>query len=243
MKIKALLFILFAVLALACGLTVGKHKDHLIGARLTWTIPLIDTAKDEIAIINGSNDIYFYGNIAIYKKMDIRINQNKEEEVYSYWIYENHQKSGLFYDTLFPDKKGIKFDVDSFRIENTFSGFSENLIDKERDVLVSSEKIGDTFVEKYVSKLKLDSSYPDTTILYYDERLNGIPFSFSEELDSLKKAKLFKIRGVFNRRANSKFKSELKPREMLVEIKNKSVESSNKILSILERFKSEIKND
>lgn len=92
-------------------------------------------------------------------------------------------------------------------------------------------------VEKYIPKIKYDESYSDTTFLYYSFQLNGIDFTFSKELDSLKGMKLFKIRAVFNPIPKGKYSFKVPSREYLFEIDRYDINNRQEILSLFEKFK------
>lgn len=71
------------------------------------------------------------------------------------------------------------------------------VITKKVDSLIAVKESKGLRIEYYIAQSKPDASYPDSVIINFSDSLNGIPFSFSEELDKTRKMKLYKIQYIY----------------------------------------------
>lgn len=128
--------------------------------------------------------------------------------------------------------------VDSLLKLKAFWG--NNYFDSKNDSLVSQDKnvAGYTLVEKYIPKYKPDDSYPDTTILYYNNKLVGFYHSFSKDLEQHKQLKIYKVRMIFKEQNNEQYNITVPYREFKFEFLKDSVSIPADIVSLFEKFES-----
>lgn len=195
--------------------TWSNRIESIKAAQLSWELPIVDTEADSVFKWTGTCKLFFYKDITLYEKEELLIHEdNHEEKISTYWIYRPTNKKGYKFKGLFKDSVGTEFDVDSFLVKNAFKSFP--FYNKENDDIVSSKTAenGRELIEKYIPKVKLDNSYPDTTTFRYSKDLRDIPFSFSSEMEAGKKTKLVEITGIFNPVSNSKYSAQSKTRIM-----------------------------
>lgn len=213
-----LVFLVFVMFVFSCS----KKTYKISGVRLTWSIPMVE-GIDKIIKLEGKNDIFFSDSLVFYKKEDIFTKDDKSEiPLYTYWIYEKNNKTGLKYEYLDRNASGIIFNVDSFQFRNELRSLNDFGINDPNLVLINSLVVSKhVMLDKYFQKVKPDNSYPDTTIHYFDKRLSHIPFSFSNKIDNIRKSKLIKLVGKFNGIKNPKtnlisesFKLELEIKDL-----------------------------
>lgn len=188
-------------------------KEEIKGIRLGGYFDVFSEEDDKLYVLEGTNDIFFYNELELYKKEGVFVDaQNVEHAVFNYWVYNRKTKIGRKYDWKNP-KIGIVFNVDSFLFRNAFA--TAKLYNKDDMKFIRSTKTSSTepYVETYLELNKqAHYSFPDTTLFYFDYRLVNIPYSFSTELDSLRKSKVTRVLQVFNADDKSKHASLRKKR-------------------------------
>jgi hypothetical protein len=201
---------------------------------------------DTIKIIYHENSILFLIpyfdqliNIVTNKSGDVLGEKLIKQELrYKLFIYRKGSVHGFMYDSL-TAKNGEKLSVDSLLSERSFQNMKffsvyKSSNDSLIETLTDSKK--EFLTEKYLTKVKYDESYNDTTYLYYAKKLNGIDFSFSKELDSIKNMKLFKIRYIYNSLQSDKYSFVIPKREFLFEIMEVPVANPKEIIDFISRF-------
>jgi hypothetical protein len=172
-------------------------------------------AKDDgkLVIVKDSLNMFFHDHYIAYMlpytkmyfKGTLDKNQNeigsklvRVDTAYRYLIYKEKNKFGYQFDSV-DFKKPEKLNIDTFRTNNLWKGFS--FYQKNIDSLVESKPGTDEniMVKKYVCNHKLDDTFTDTMYFYFDKRMTGISFSLSPEMDSLTHSKLFKVLYIFNK--------------------------------------------
>lgn len=134
MFIKKYIFLALIVICLA-NISCSTRINTIKGIKLSWALPILDKEQDTIFNWNGSSNLYFYKDITLYEKEGVFIDDdNKEEKVYTYWVYKQNYKKGVKYKGSYPDIVGVTFDVDSFLVINAFK--NSNFYSKENDSLV-----------------------------------------------------------------------------------------------------------
>jgi hypothetical protein len=197
---KTLYLIIIVSLIYGFELYSSKNQD-IICISLNSDFELIDRETDTIGNYKTKSLIYIFNDIVIYKKDEFFFDLEKKMSIkYDYYYYSIKDKKGLLYEWENSFSIPLKFDVDSFKQADMYGSLTDTkLIDPKYDSLV--DEIRDTnnsvIIKRYVNGLKKDDSFPDSTYLFFDKNLTEIPFSFSKNLDSLNKSKLFKIEFVF----------------------------------------------
>lgn len=237
MLIKRYILLIFTII-LITGINCSSPLQKIKAIRLKWDTSILDKELDTIFRIDGSFKLYFYKDIFLYEKEGIFIHaDNKQEKVYTYWMYKQNHKKGLKYKGSFRDSIGTTFDVDSFLVKNAFKTFP--FYSKENDIKVSKIESHNKqeLIEKYVPKRRPDDSYPDTIIFRYNKSYQDIPFSFSPEIEEGKKSRVVEISNIYNPVKNSKYKAELKSRKMMFQIERISVENQQEKMLYFEKFR------
>lgn len=235
--IKRYIFLVFTAVIIT-GVGCSSPLEKVKAIKLKWVLPIVDKELDTVFKENGSSKLYFSEDIVLYEKEGIFIHKDdKQEKVYTYWIYRQNHKKGIRYKGAFKDTIGTTFDVDSFLFKNAFKTFP--FYSKENDSAVSKEKSisKNEFIEKYIPKSRPDDSYPDTMVFRYNKSYNDIPFSFSPEIEEGKKSKVTEIWGIYNPVKNSKYKAERDVRKMLFQIERISVENQQEKMLYFEKFR------
>lgn len=200
-KLIFLCFIACYTLLLFCSYS----KEEIKGIRLSGYFDVFSEEDEKVYVLEGTNDIFFYKNLELYKKEGVFVDaQNMEHVVFNYWVYNRQTKIGRKYDWKNP-KIGIVFNVDSFLFRNAFA--TAKLYNKNDMKFIRSTKnsSADPYVDTYLELNKqAHYSFPDTTHFYFDDRLVNIPYSFSTELDSLRKSKVTRVLQIFSADDKSK---------------------------------------
>jgi len=187
--------------------------------------------------------IYYYENQIIYNIPHIstfQINDQliREEITYNYFLYQQGAMHGFLFknsdDTTQPDK----LPVDSFLFSRAYA----SKFDFDFSKLISRGQTirEDHLLEKYTPKGIPNENRYDSLYLYYNAKLNHLPYSFSQAVDSLKGRKLYKIRILFNRRFLPGSKMTIPKREFLFEIKEVPLRNPIKVRKIIDSLKLEI---
>ncbi len=237
MLFKRYIFLIFIII-LITGTNCSSPLEKIKAIQLKWVMPILDKQLDTVFKVDGSSKLYFYKDIFLYEKEGIFIHaDNKQEKVYTYWVYKPNHERGIKYKGSFKDSIGITFNVDSFLVKNAFKTFP--FYSKENDSTFSKEKSHNKneFIEKYIPKSRPDDSYPDTMIFRYNKSYQDIPFSFSLEIETGKKSKVVEILGIYNPIKNSKYKAQQQSRKMLFQIERISVENQQEKMFYFEKFR------
>lgn len=197
--------------------------------------------------LNDTTKIVYYENFILFEipyvnqvsnvNMDsngnvISENLVKTELKHKFYIYAKGAEYGLDFDSL-NASVSEKFSVDSLLKAHAFKDFE---FSNNNDSLIKTFTYGNILAEEFVPKVKWDSSYPDSSYLFYSDKLN-VDFSFSKKLDSIHKAKLFKIRFIYNAIAKDDYPAGIPKREFLFELQETPVSHSNELIELFETFK------
>lgn len=151
-----------------------------------------------------------------------------------YFAYKVNGNWGYYYDES-SETLSRKTPIDSFLNTTVFKNIS--FIDKKNDSLVLSTDYGkDSAIEKYIVKVKPNSSYSDSTILYYSNKMSQINYSLSRELDEKKRMKLVKVVAVNNPKYDSASGVLLPKTEMIFAIKLASLNNPQLGFQIIKKL-------
>lgn len=222
---------------ISCFKTANSSKVKKID--FFTSLPIV-SKSGELSKMEHTVSVYWYNDYMFYevssyfiKSMDNEI--TSQDTIYKYFIFKQNEKTGFWYDSLKSDKISKIFSVDSFYLDNTaLKGLK--IYDKENDSLISKvQNKNYVLEEKYISKIKPDETYCDTTIFYYSKQLKNINYSFSKELDSLNKSKIFKVRLVYNKGKSNQYGIVMPQRELLFEFKEANVTNEKAIIDFVNR--------
>jgi hypothetical protein len=120
-----------------------------------------------------------------------------------------------------------------FQFENFYSKKKQN----DSLIASTSDSVNFKLVEKYIPIVKFNDSYSDSTVFYYSEELNGVKFSFSRELDSSRRKKLFKVEIKYNANSNVSDPFRQQARQIVYEISKIRSENKYDLKDLVDRFK------
>lgn len=134
-------------------------------------------------------------------------------------------------------ENGKRSSIDSFLTERWIIP-PQVFFDLKNDSLVSQIKDikKGLQIEKYISKNKIDPTYNDSTFFYYTSEINGIHFSFSRKLDSIKKMKLYKFKLIYNKNSAGSNLFERSAKKLFFELNEVPINNPNEITSFFKRF-------
>lgn len=226
------LFIL-CFLANYCG-SVGYHvdsKDTIINLRYSFKMQIvINPGRFDLFTMQDSTFLSYYKNsivmkLPVYESEMKMINSDSGVEFTNLGQPEKIRFRYILFNKN--DSMGSLLDIDSVRTQSKINvdslwrrriSFPAQVITKNIDSLVSVTESNGLRMEYYIAKLRPDASYPDSVILSYSGKLNRIPFSFSKELDSTRKMKLYRILYVYKPYFDASINANLPRREFRFEI-------------------------
>ena len=113
----------------------------------------------------------------------------------------------------------------------------QSIFNKSEAFLINSIKTRGNYnlIEKYKYRVKKDETYPDTTIVYYTNKMKEVEHTLSKELEENKKMKVKKIRAIYNPQV---IKGISVPRyEIMFELKEDTVTNLEKYKLFIEKQK------
>lgn len=227
---------LISLLLISLGLfQCSCFINDIKAIKLTWHFDVYDEPTNKVYPIEGSNQVFFYKNLELYRQENVFIDENnKEHPDFDYYVYDRKKKTGRRYYRRNPEF-GIKFNVDSFLNDYAFE--KTNIYNKRGHLLIGRSKnmSEKKFTERYLQTSKKDYTYPDSLFFSFDDELKNIPISFSKELDSLRQSKVVKWVSIFNPMLDSKMNT-IPKRKFTAEIKIVDDFKKEEILSYFNKF-------
>lgn len=166
---------------------------------------------------------------------------DKKEKRFDYIISRKGDSSGIHYD-LNDSILKERVPVDSFINSRWVRKFDlYQLLHDSTSALVSSVRKdhGNILEECYFLKGVKDTTRSGQVCLFYTTKLNGIEYSLSKELDSLKQMKLYKATIVNNSRFLKQYNITMDRIETYYQIQVDTTFDQEKILGLFERFKAD----
>ena len=225
-------FIVFLSISLSC-----MSKDKISKTYLRCSFPLFKS--DTIYPILDSVAVIHYKNYALYEFEDIHTIQNDssiidKKVINRYFLLKGKEKHGYYYDSL-NAKNGKRVSTDSILSKKAY--YNQTFFIPSIMQLISSKKNqnGYKLIEKYKCKSKVDHTYPDTMIVYYSNKMKGINFTLSKDLDSIKKMKAVKLRALFNSQFIKGYPKKIPQYEYKFELKEDSISNLKKYQDFIEK--------
>ncbi|MEO6540482.1 MAG: hypothetical protein ABIN74_05815 [Ferruginibacter sp.] len=203
---KLICIILVLLICCYCVTPVKKHAhiDNTIRSIVVSEIIPFPNKNEKFTIYDTlSIPIYYYQGLIAYKlvyrldSLDNSGNLIGSQNQYHFFIYKKGDVFGYFYDS-FNSNVTIKVLADSMlkhgiwcEVNNLYSGFIDNNI---KLVARYKNKDSGTLHEFYVYSRKNDSTMNGTFSLSFSDKIKGIEYSLSKELDSLKGMKLYNVK-------------------------------------------------
>lgn len=234
----------YAIFLFSCTATKSKvQTDRITAINYILKLPLLQ---------GDTTSIYYYQDFIIYQLpytfdsskiiYHVKADTISEEHFliekrYNYFIYRQGGIKGIWYRSSEQPDSNKLLPVDSIlKIKSPPSNL-QSLIYSTNDTLIETVSMNDVIIEKYIPKTKPDESYSDTTILYYSSSMKSIKFSLSPFIDSLKNAKLYRLRLVFNEAYSQKYSITMPQRDLVCEIVKLELTNVDKMKSLIQRFK------
>lgn len=185
---------------LICVLYKGDRKKDITTIRVTKKIPMLNNIGKVDKYIIQDAYVYFNGNMRLYETpyyYDSIVNNEKVKSDIRYKIFVHHKDSlyGSAFDTL-NNIFNKRMHKDSFSSINYYTDLRLiKLFDDEILVMQSSEKNANAgiYKETYLITSRHDVNKTGLAVFGYDSMLNNIDFSFSKELDSIHRMKLYEV--------------------------------------------------
>lgn len=230
MALLVLFFILFSL--------SFKNKNNLYKVLINSNLPVVQgngnvfNAENSFSIIYNGDYTFYEFPITATVEIDHKL--VKSYTKFSYFGIKNGTEYGFFYDSL-KTKKYHKMLTDSILTARTFKNIK--LFERNKEILCFST----ASLDKYIFKSKFDASYPDTTFIYYSDKLKHIEYSFSKELDSLKGMKAQKIVLLYNAQQYAGMPVKFPERRLSFEMNEVPITNLEEIKSLFERLKEDYK--
>jgi hypothetical protein len=209
----------------SCTSTKNNGTKNLRRVDLYFNLPIVTDRGDLINISDSL--VIFYNSKSIlyripYRTVLIDSGEMINEQIkYNYFIYHKKESKGFFFDSVnVTGYKKIK--VDSFLGTKALLGFE--VYNKTNDSLVETINDNENFnlIQKFVPKVRIDESYPDTTIVYYKKKFHDLEISFSQALERSNSLQISKVKMLYVPHVIEKSAKELPYRELYVELKELS---------------------
>ncbi len=246
---KATATVVALVFIFSCS-SVRSGDPKLNAYLLTSSLPLINkqgTVQEKrdtfILFTYGKLQLFKVPSQHIYSETTVTQNGNLLKEkiakvttTYFYFIYESRINYGYQFDSI-TQAVGRRSPVDSF-LNLHWITQPHHLYDPRVDSLIETQSNGDNVIETYIARTKPDATYNDTTLLVFSKSQTGLDFTFSKELDSLKKMKLMKVRLIYKGTPRAADVFEREPKELSLEMMPiPIVKDSIEIIRFFKQFK------
>ncbi len=209
--------------------------------RISYSLPLMDKQGKLLTQAENTLEVFFYEKIRVYQfntGFDSVVNgkQLKAYKLPSYFVFEKARPFGVLYDDSI--KGNIqRYPVADFLKERTFSDINLYSSIEKGDLKLlsySNQELQGTLDEIYVSK---DSSFPGDSLYFsYSARLKNYDYSFSEQLDSLKSSKLYKIRAVIASAYDPELNIKIAAREMNLKLEEIEAPNREVVLLVISKY-------
>jgi hypothetical protein len=188
-------FILLVLLGCTSTKPVNKKTDDiLVTYRFINFVGQTNYTMESPEFIIKDKDYFFIKKPSIVAYEN---NDKKPDTSYSYYFFHKDYKYGFYKDFLNEDSNKI-INKDSFFLQQFYFNLEKiNQKSKDNYAFLNSYKENGLTVNKYYLKKEIDSSYNDTTLFYFDDKLMDVEFSLDRHLDSLQQSKFVKIRALY----------------------------------------------
>lgn len=210
--------------------------------KIVYTVPFVNN-DGMVKIANDSFFVCYLDKTILYQlpylftmENDTGITSIKIK--YNYFVYNKGASEGYFYDSI-DVKASKKVSVDSIMRSKRMN--VGQLYDPNSDVLVATSRDNENYslIETYVSKIKNDPTYPDTSLFYYKSNIKDIDFSFSNQLDSIKRLKVCRVILIHKSQVYPGHTFQAPRREFLFDLEEAPSGHSNDLLFLYNRFRME----
>lgn len=247
--IKALIFI-STVFFCCCNQRLIKNnivEDNttIKGIKVSETLPFFNQVGEADYYDTIAVKIYYHEDMTMlalpYRFDSVHRGRHLKTEYRSrYFLYKKKDSIGCIYDKYEPDVK--KANVDSMLQEQWIvaNKLYQPFIEHEITLLSASEKHNSgTLYEKYSFKGKKDTTVTGIIYLSFTNKMKGIAYSLSRELDSSKgnNFKLFNFKMIYNPRYSKEFKMNISKAKAEFSIEEIHVSANDEITHYFEQYK------
>ena len=225
----------------SCG--IKSESDKLTAISLIQQTPIINR-DSSVTIIGGTYNVYYYNEILMYKfnyRFDSMVNNQLVFQETRSFYFASHKDSAYGYRYMIKLDKAntdnVRYKRDSLLKFYSFeSSIYDTLINFKPDSIYKQEGEIIKVYNNPLSANSIQQSEKFDLYFYYTKKLKDIPETFSKKMDNEKGMKLVKIlvkaRGGFYKEFNTNFQ----PRELLLEMKEISIENKEEIMHYLKRY-------
>lgn len=220
----------------------NSQNDEIVCIEISHLFPNISNEGKLISLDTITDKVYYYKNQILYQsayRENIRSHDGqikKSETKYSSFVYTIGNIHGWLFDPP-ANESNKKIAVDSFYKFNwLFKPYIEQILNESNTLLLSSKtnKVTGISEETYSFTDKKDTTKSGTVILCYSSKMNNYKYSFSDEIDSLKKMKLYKVTLIINSRFIKEYKMTLDKIETGFFMEESTVDNPKEIMSFFE---------
>ena len=237
---KAPIILIIAIYS--CSFFSGKQENNIRGFKITENFPLINDKGKVLRYDTFSTNIYYYKNQVLYYSSyhfdstanDILITSEKR---HYYFVYTKGKRYGYKYDK----HKGIfeiKGLIDS-SLNNEWTSkisFSPILSGSKMTQRIRSYNSDSGILNvEYTIKGINDTSMSGIFSLWFNDKIKGIDYSLSSELDSMNNAKLCKVRILNNPRYIKEYNFSLEKIEQAFDLEEIKIKNEKELLYYFER--------
>ncbi|TDO19322.1 hypothetical protein CLV32_4562 [Pedobacter duraquae] len=249
LNLPTLILLLFIVLFINGGFDNSKTDSPVIKQELKLDIE-VKSATGEIGHMTFWTKLYYVGDYMIFgipsENEYSNVTMNKQGEVlsdtlvktdttFTYHVFKSTDKliSGIKYKNL-DTLVGHKFNIDS--LVELYSHPNFPYFDLNNDTLIHKELVKGALVETHLHLKKKDASFPDSIYFHFNNKLSSKGYTFSKFLDSTRKSKVAKVIYLYNP-IDGKVETGKK---LSFELTQYDVPEAQKILALIERYKSQV---
>lgn len=235
-------FIFLALLFICltnCSSTKKTNNNALISIKLSFSFPIVKP-DGEMFNISDSLYIYFYKKTVLYQVPTIFTLENETDTLqkeirYTYFVYHDTSKYGSHFKTLYSKVDSLQL-ISAFLKDRAFNEFADyKFITEIKDSLISVENNNDYLKYTYIPKshTKIDS---DTTYLFFHKNFEKMNYSFSPNLDTIRKMKLCKVQLIYNKKYSDIYKIVMPRREIFFAITKYAANNKQDVIRFMEAF-------
>ena len=235
---------LMILLMLSPGCSSRSGSPPLSAFRLIADYPVstMNNGSVQILTLRDTIGMVFSGGYTLYylvPRTSFETNK-KIPGTETYFFYGDSRRKGILFHSLADSSSQLRLNVDSFLGARAFKTFHVN---RAPGILVDSLYSGDgtNLFEAYVPAQRKGANSVDSIYLYFSANLNAVPYSFSPELDSLKKKKLYKVRLLFNADKPPDQDIVVPKRELSLELQPWPITDSATVKNVVDRWSKLIK--
>ena len=215
---------------------IQNSVDRKKAIHCSYDVPIVNR-DSSIDILNTHFDVFYSGNLVLFRYPVIKLDHKDHPSVNTYLVYNRDSAYGkrLSDDSNSPFI-APRINVDSALklIEFDNTKLETALADLKPDS-TSTLTNGD-LMKMY--KIPTSARYPEKfkVYLYYTKELANIPYSFAKTLDSVKDKKLYLIRNVAEGFYYEKEKMTLPAREYVLKMTRIDVSKERKVDSLFKEY-------